>query len=65
MVTFYSTGCPRCSVLKKKLEDKNIEFETVTDVDKMLEIGIKSAPALSFGGEIMNFSDAIKWVSSI
>lgn len=62
-ITFYSTGCPKCSVLKKKLEDKDIEFDAVTDIDKMLELGIMSAPALSVDGEILKFPDAIKWVN--
>ena len=26
MVTLYSTGCPRCTVLEKKLEQKKIEY---------------------------------------
>ncbi len=64
-IIFYSTGCPRCSVLKQKLESKNIEFETVTDVDKMLELGIQSAPNLSVDGKILDFSKAIKWINSI
>lgn len=63
-IIFYSTGCPKCSVLKQKLENKNIEFETVTDIDKMLELGIQSAPILSVDGELLKFSDAIKWVNN-
>lgn len=63
-IIFYSTGCPKCSVLKYKLESKNIEFETVTDVDKMLELGIQSAPILSVDGELLKFPDAIKWVNN-
>lgn len=64
-VVFYSTGCPRCSVLKQKLESKNIEFETVTDIDKMIELGIQSAPILTVDGEVLDFTKAIKWVNSI
>ena len=64
-IIFYSTGCPRCSVLKQKLENKNIEFETVTDVDKMIELGIQSAPSLSVDGKILDFSKAIKWINYI
>ena len=63
-IIFYSTGCPKCSVLKQKLTNKNIEFKTVTDIDKMLELGIQSAPILSVDGELLKFSDAIKWVNN-
>ena len=32
----YTTGCPRCEVLKKKLEQKHIQFESVTNIDYMI-----------------------------
>lgn len=63
-IIFYSTGCPKCSVLRQKLENKKLEFKTVTDIDKMLELGIQSAPILSVDGELLKFSDAIKWVNN-
>ena len=64
-IIFYSTGCPKCSVLNQKLKNKNIEFKTVTDIDEMIELGIQSAPVLSVDGKLLKFSDAIKWVNSI
>ena len=64
-VILYSTGCPRCTVLKKKLDSKDIKFNTVTDIGEMVDLGIQSAPMLSVDGELMNFTDAIKWVNSI
>ena len=64
-VILYSTGCPKCSVLKQKLVNKNIEFETVTDIDTMLNLGIQSAPVLSVDGELLKFPDAIKWANNV
>ena len=32
-VILYSTNCPRCNVLKKKLEEKKVEFDISNDVD--------------------------------
>lgn len=32
MVVVYSTGCPKCQILKKKLEEKDIEFTECSDV---------------------------------
>ena len=26
MINLYSTGCPKCTVLKKKLDSKNIKY---------------------------------------
>ena len=32
MVTLYSTHCPRCLVLEKKLKQKNISYQEVNDI---------------------------------
>ena len=65
MVTFYSTGCPKCKVLETKLNTKNIDYTVINDVDVMLSKGIKSAPVLEIDGEIKNFTDAVKWVNAL
>lgn len=62
-VVLYSTGCPKCSILKKKLDEKNISYDTVSDVDYMVTLGIEQVPVLSVNGDIMEFAQAIKWVN--
>lgn len=61
MPILYSTNCPRCEVLKKKLCLANIEFEEVNDIKTMQEKGIMSAPVLEVDGELLDFSRAIAW----
>ena len=34
-VILYSTGCPKCQVLEKKMHQKNINFIINTDVNLM------------------------------
>lgn len=63
-VIFYSTNCPKCKVLKAKMNQKGIEYKEVNDVDFMLSKGIKSAPAIEIDGKIMDFSESVKWVGS-
>ena len=63
-VILYSTGCPKCSVLEKKLKAKNIDFTINTDIDFMLSNGLKSAPYLEIDGELFNFKNAIEWVNN-
>lgn len=63
-VVFYSTHCPKCNVLQKKLNDKGIEYKEVTDVKAMLKRGFAEAPKLEVDGELMDFSTAITWVNS-
>lgn len=62
MVTLYTTNCPRCSVLEKKLELKNIDFEKNDNIDEMIEMGFMSAPILKVDDNFMEFTDALRWV---
>lgn len=63
-VILYSTGCPKCAVLKKKLEMNRIPFTINRDVDEMERLGMLSAPALYVDGELLDFSAAIRWADS-
>ena len=63
-IILYSTGCPKCQVLTKKLNTAGVKYEVKTDVDEMLSLGIKSAPVLSVDGNLMDFSKAVQWVST-
>ena len=62
MIKFYSTGCPRCKVLKTKLDDAKIEYEVHDDTEEMLNLGIKGVPVIEVDGERMNFGQAVKWL---
>lgn len=62
-VVLYSTGCPRCLVLKQKLNEKGIEFEENQNVDQMLEMGMTNVPILDVNGDRMEFSGAIAWIN--
>ncbi|MBR4591321.1 MAG: hypothetical protein IKO36_11805 [Bacteroidaceae bacterium] len=64
-VIFYSTNCPRCNVLKKKLSSSGIEYTLVTDINEMKEKGFMSAPMLEVDGEIMDFKKAVEWVKGV
>ena len=63
-VILYSTGCPKCKVLKAKLDSKSIEYTINDNVDAMLEMGISEVPVLSVNGELMRFADAVSWINN-
>ena len=63
MIVLYSTGCPKCGILERKLNEKNISFTKCTDVDEMFALGIMSVPVLSVDGDMMDFSKAVQWVN--
>lgn len=62
-ITLYSTGCPKCKVLKKKLEEKGIKYTESNSVDEMLSLGISQVPVLSVNNELLDFSTANDWVN--
>ena len=61
-VILYEHGCPRCKVVKSKLDQKDIQYETVNDIDIMQAKGFVDAPKLDVDGVIMDFKEAVKWI---
>lgn len=64
-VILYSTHCPKCNILEKKLDSENIKYATVTDADVMIEKGFKSAPILEVDGVVKTFKEAIDWLEEL
>lgn len=64
-VVLYSTGCPRCRVLEKKLNEKNIIFELVNDEDVMIEKGFMTAPMMEIDGSLYDFKNAVDWINRL
>ena len=61
-VILYSTGCPKCKVLKAKLDSKEISYDIISDTSVMINKGIETVPVLEVNGEMMNFKESMKWV---
>ena len=63
MIKLYTTHCPKCAVLEKKLQQKNIAYETIDDREKMIQMGMRSAPMLEVDNKLMNFTEAVQYVN--
>lgn len=63
-IVMYSTGCPKCDVLKKKLDAKSINYQVCSDVSRMKELGMQEVPVLQVQDELKNFSEAVDWINS-
>lgn len=61
-IIFYTTHCPKCEVLKRKLIDSNVEFEEFTDKKEMIKMKMMSSPMLSVNDTLLTFSEAIEWL---
>ena len=61
-IILYEHGCPRCKVLKMKLEQKGVKYETVNDIEVMKAKGFNEAPKLEINGVIYGFKEAVEWL---
>ena len=65
MILYTTKDCPRCKVLKMKLDKKNIQYDEVQDIDVLISKGIKQAPILEVDGELMDLSKANTFINSL
>ena len=56
-VILYSTGCPKCRVLKKKLQNAGIDYEEENDIEFMQSMGFLEVPKLRVGNKIYGFKE--------
>lgn len=68
MIVLYSTDCPRCKVLEKKLGQKNIDFTINKNTDDIMNVanktGFISAPLLEVDGQVMGFEQANQFINN-
>lgn len=62
----YTTHCPKCEVLKEKLDGKHLQYEEITDVTAMADLGIDQVPVLQIDdGPLMGFMDSVKYINQL
>ena len=62
----YTTHCPKCAILEKKLVCKGVGYETCDDAEKMRSLGITSVPVLELpDGTRMDYFTAVKYVNAM
>lgn len=66
-IILYSTNCPKCNVLEKKMIQKALDFSVITDFDRreMIKKGFATAPVLVVDEKYMDFSMANEWLNSL
>lgn len=65
MLKLYSTGCPKCKVLKSKLDSKQIEYTIIEDIEVMKNKGFNSLPVLEVDGTMYEFKEAVNYVNNL
>ena len=65
-MVLYTTGCPKCRILEKKLSDKGIGFEKCDDREVMSSLGMVWLPRLRLDdGRMLGYFDAGKYVNAL
>lgn len=60
MITLYTTHCPKCIILERRLVKNNISFELSDDVSKLIEMGFQNAPILQIDDAYLEYGEAMK-----
>ena len=63
-ITLYTQGCPKCLILEKKLNNKNISYKKNENIKEMLNLGLKDVPWLEVDGQMMDFNQANQWINA-
>lgn len=64
MITLYTTHCPRCKVLKAKLDGENIDYEVIEGEEAIREKGFVTTPLLEVDDKVLTFTEAMQWVNT-
>jgi len=64
MITLYTTHCPRCKVLKAKLDSENIDYEVVEGEEAIREKGFVTTPLLEVDDKVLTFAEAMQWINT-
>lgn len=60
-IEILGTGCPKCKLLEAnaqkalELAEKKAELIKVTDINKIIEYGVMSTPAIVIDGEVKSY----------
>lgn len=61
----YSTGCPKCNVLKKKMAAAGIDYTEVNDLAALKEKGIVFVPVLEVNDKLYSFKEAVDYINNL
>ena len=62
-IILYTTHCPKCNILKAKLDAKQIPYEICEDIIEIKALGFTMVPILKANGAYMEFKAAVDWVN--
>ena len=64
-ITLYTTHCPMCNVLEKKLQMAGLQYEMNEDPNEISKLGYLAAPLLKVDEDVYTFKDATVWLNNL
>lgn len=64
IILYHQEGCPQCKLFLMLLAKKNIKYESVEDVKRMVDLEITHTPTIEVNGKRMTGKEAIDWINS-
>ena len=64
-VVLYTTHCPLCTVLERKLDMAGVKYAINDNIDEIRKLGYLSVPVLIVDGNDMNFKEACVWADGM
>lgn len=61
-MTLYTNNCPKCKILKQKLDEKGFQYEVSNDMNLLINKGYKTVPILEVDDTYMTYIEAVNWI---
>lgn len=61
----YTIDCPKCKVLEKKLNQKNIIYDICKDTEIMSKKQIIKLPMLEVDDRLLSFKEAVDYINNM
>lgn len=61
----YTIDCPKCKVLEKKLNQKNIIYDICKDTEIMSKKQIIKLPMLEVDDRLLSFKEAVNYINNM
>lgn len=62
-IIYFGNGCPKCEILKKKLEDKKVIYKN-GELQEIIDAGFRNVPVLKINNQYLDFSKAINYINN-
>ena len=64
MILYSTATCPKCKVVKMKLDKAGIHYEVNENIEQMEALGIRSLPMAQIEGQLLDFPEIIAYLKS-